>query len=55
MKVCFNVEIDESETEKSVQELLDIGLEALGQSYSELGCYFNIGYNPELVTKGRQN
>lgn len=55
MTVLFQVEIDEMETSLSIQEILDIGLLALTDAYKKLGCYYNIGYNPQLVTKGKTN
>jgi hypothetical protein len=55
MIVCYQVEIDETETSLSIQELLDKGLMALTEAYSKIGCYYNIGYNPQLVIKGKVN
>ena len=55
MTVCYKVEVDETETDKSIQELLDIGLYALTDAYDKLGCYFDIGYNPQTVTTGKMN
>ena len=36
-------------------ELLDIGLNALAEAYDKLGCYYDIGYNPQMVTKRKVN
>lgn len=55
MKVAFLVEVDEKETTYSRQELLDMGLNALTSAYEKTGAYFNIGYNPQLVTNGGCN
>ena len=55
MIFCYQVEIDETDTSASMQEILDIGLMALTEAYSKLGCYYDIGYNPQLVTKGKIN
>lgn len=55
MTVLYQVEIDETETSLSIQDILDIGLMALTEVYSKIGCYYNIGYNPQLVTKGKTN
>ncbi len=52
MKVAFIVEVDEKQTIYSKQELLDLGLDALASAYEKTGAYFNIGYNPQLVTNG---
>lgn len=55
MKWCFQVEVDEKDTSLSINELLDIGLDALVEAYGKLGCYYDIGYNPQMVTKGKVN
>ena len=55
MKVAFMVEADEKETTYSKQELLDMGLNALTSAYEKTGAYFDIGYNPQLVTSGGSN
>ena len=55
MKITFIVKVDENKTTYSVQELLDMGLEALTSAYEKTGVYFDIGYNPQLITKGRSN
>ena len=55
MTVLYQVEIDETETSLSIQDILDIGLSSLTEAYQKLGCYYNIGYNPQLVTNGKQN
>lgn len=55
MKVAFMVEVDERETTYSIQELLDMGLKALTATYEKTGAYFDIGYNPQLVTSGGNN
>lgn len=55
MKVAFMVEVDERETSYTTQQLLDIGLNALTSAYTKTGAYFDIGYNPQLVTSGRSN
>lgn len=55
MKVAFMVEVDENETTYSMQELLNIGLNALTDAYEKTGAYFDIGYNPQLVTIGGNN
>ena len=55
MKVAFMVEVDEKETTYSIQELLDMGLDALTDAYEKTGAYFDIGYNPQLVTSGGNN
>ena len=49
------VEVDEKETPCSIQNLLDMGLDALTSVYEKTGAYFNVGYNPQLVTSGRNN
>lgn len=49
------VEVDEKETTYSRQELLDMGLDALTSAYKKTGAYFDIGYNPQLVTSGVNN
>ena len=55
MKVTYVVEVDEKETTYSKQELLDIGLNALTSAYEKTWAYFDIGYNPQLVTNGGSN
>lgn len=55
MTVLYQVEIDETETPLSVQNILDIGLSSLTEAYKKLGCYYNVGYNPQLVTKWKTN
>jgi len=53
MIMCFQVEVDEKETTLSKEELLELGLMALTNAYEKTGAYFDIGYNPQLVTNGR--
>ena len=55
MKVAFMVEVDEKETPYSKQELLDMGLNALASVYNKTGAYFDVGYNPQVVTNGGNN
>jgi len=55
MIVCYQVEIDESETTLSKQELLDLGLMALTNAYEKTGAYYDIGYNPQMVTSGKRS
>jgi len=55
MKVCYQVEVDETETTLTQDELLNLGLEALADAYSKTGAYFDVGYNPTLVTKGKSS
>lgn len=55
MTVLFQVEIDETETSLPIQDILDLGLLSLTDAYKKLGCYYNIGYNPQLITKGKTN
>ena len=55
MKVAYMVEVDEKETTYTKQELLDMGLDALASAYEKTGAYFDIGYNPQLVTSGGSN
>ena len=55
MKVAFIVEVDEKETTYSKRELLDMGLDALASVYGKTGAYFDVGYNPQLVTSGGNN
>ena len=50
MKWCFQVEVDESETTMSREELLQVGMNALAEAYEKCGCYFDIGYNPNMIT-----
>ena len=53
MIVLFQVEVDEKETSLTKDELCELGLNALTGAYEKTGAYFDIGYNPQLVTDGR--
>lgn len=55
MFVCYQVEVDETETTLTKEELLDLGLMALTSAYEKTGAYFDIGYNPQIVTSGKLN
>ena len=55
MIVCYQVEVDETETVLSTQELLDLGLTALANAYKKTGAYFDVGYNPQMVVYGKRN
>ena len=55
MIFCYQVEIDENEANAPVQEIIDKGLDSLAETFSKFGCYYNIGYNPQLVTFGGVN
>ena len=55
MRILFLVDIDESETNFSMQQLADFGLEALSNEYEKLGCECDIGYNPEMISPGKFN
>lgn len=53
MKWCFQIEVDEKETTLSREKLLEIGINALAQAYDKVGCYYDIGYNPQLITTNK--
>ena len=55
MIVCYQVEVDETETSMPIQDILDLGVVALARAYEKLGCYYSVGYNPEFVTRGKVN
>ena len=55
MIFCYQVEIAEGEASASVQEILEKGLTSLSDTFSKFGCYYNVGYNPELITFGGIN
>lgn len=53
MTFFYQVEIDEKETNLTEREIADKGLEALSNAFSELDCYFDCGYNPQLFIKAK--
>lgn len=53
MRVSFMIDVDEKETTLSKKEILDIGLEAIAEAYERLGIYYDIGYNPQLITNSQ--
>ena len=55
MIVCYQVEVDETETTLTKEELLDLGLMALTNAYEKTGAYYDIGYNPQMVVIGKRN
>ena len=55
MTVCYQVEVDETETSMPIQDILDLGVVALARAYEKLGCHYSVGYNPEFVTRGKVN
>ena len=55
MIVCYQVEVDESQTTLSKDELLQLGLQALACAFEKTGAYYDVGYNPQMVIKGKKN
>ena len=55
MKVLFCVEVDETQTDKTMLELVDMGMKALVEAYEQTGAYFDVGYDPRMVTSGKGN
>ena len=55
MIVCYQVEVDETETTLTKDELLTLGMTALASAFEKTGAYYNIGYNPQMVTSGRRS
>ena len=59
MKAVFQIEIPDEDLRKeelSVREILDETLEAISLHYQmNHRFYFDIGYNPNIITKGGRN
>jgi len=55
MIVLYQVEVDETETTLSKQEILDKCLNALSDALAPLGCYYDVGYNPTQVVTGKRS
>lgn len=53
MKWCYQVEVDETETSKTKQEIIELGLNVLAETFSKLGCYYDIGFNPNMITTNK--
>lgn len=53
MTFFYQVEFDETQTNLTPKEVADKGLKALSDSLSEIGCYFDLGYNPQLFIKAK--
>lgn len=52
MIVTYQVEVDEREANITAKEIADIGLNALSDAFRILGCYFDVGYNPNMILPG---
>ncbi len=53
MRFILEIEVDEKEAKKTPQDILDSTLNILSELYIKYDCYYNVGYDPNVVSTNK--